>query len=343
VASAERLQVAVIGVGALGRHHARLLQQVPGAELVAVVDNRSEQGQKVAGELSVPWLSSADELPRGVRAVSVAVPTSLHHAVVCPLLERGLSVLVEKPMAATLAEARGMAALAADRGVVLQVGHIERFNPALSVLSRLHVQPRFIDAQRLAPFTYRALDVSVIMDLMIHDIDIVMDLAGAALTDVQATGSPVLGRHVDICSARLTFANGCVANLVASRVSFEPLRRTRVFGADTFVSMDFSTRRAFVVRKAEGFTLGSLSPADAARIPPKASFKEFVAQGLLDTQELDMDEANPLLLELTAFVQAVRGDSGIAARPRVASAEEGLRAMEVATRITELVAAHHWA
>jgi predicted dehydrogenase len=342
VASAERLPVAVIGVGHLGRHHARLLQQVPGAELVGIVDSRPEQARQVAGELSVPVFASADELPRHVRAVSVAVPTSLHHAVVCPLLERGISVLVEKPMAATLEEARGMAALAADRGVLLQVGHIERFNPALAVLSRLHVQPRFIEAQRLAPFTYRALDVSVIMDLMIHDIDIVLDLAGAPLADVQATGGPVLGKHVDICSARLTFANGCVANLVASRVSFEPSRRTRIFGADAYVSLDFSTRRAFLVRKAAGFVPGSLSPADAARIPPKASFKEFIAQGLLDTEELVMDEANALQQELTAFVEAVRSGHGAVARPRVASAEEGLRAMEVATRISELVAAHRW-
>jgi len=342
VASAERLPVAVIGIGHLGRHHARLLQQVPGAELVGIVDSRPEQARQVAGELSVPVFASADELPRHVRAVSVAVPTSLHHAVVCPLLERGVAVLVEKPMAATLDEARAMAALAVDRGVLLQVGHVERFNPALSVLSRLSVQPRFIEAQRLAPFTYRALDVSVIMDLMIHDIDIVLDLAGAPLTDVQATGGPVLGRHVDIASVRLTFANGCVANLVASRVSFEPVRRTRIFGADVYVSMDFSTRRAFVVRKAPGFTPGSLSPADAARVPPKASFKEFIAQGLLDTQELDMDESNPLLLVLTAFVESVRSGRGAAARPRVASAEEGLRAMEVATRISDLVAAHRW-
>ena len=342
MASAERLPVAVIGVGHLGRHHARLLGQVPGAELVGVVDSRPEQAAQVAGELSVPAFASADELPRHVRAVSVAVPTSLHHAVVCPLLERGISVLVEKPMAATLEEARGMAALAADRGVLLQVGHIERFNPALTVLSRLSVQPRFIEAQRLAPFTYRALDVSVIMDLMIHDIDIVLDLAGAPLTDVQATGGPVLGKHVDICSARLTFANGCVANVVASRVSFEPSRRTRIFAADAYISLDFSTRRAFLVRKAAGFTPGSLSQADAARVPPKASFKEFIAQGLLDTQELDMDESNPLLLELTAFVESVRSGRGAAARPRVASAEEGLRAMEVATRISDLVAAHRW-
>lgn len=340
--SAERLPVAVVGVGHLGRHHARLLSQVPGTELVGVVDARLEQAQAVAGPLGVPAFTSAEQLPARVRAVSVAVPTSLHHAVVCPFLERGVHVLVEKPMAATLEEGRRMAALAADRGVVLQVGHVERFNPALSVMQRLQVQPRFIQAERLAPFTYRALDVSVVMDLMIHDIDIVMDLAGAPLTGVSAVGSPVLGRRVDLASARLEFANGCVASLTASRVSFEPVRRTKVFGADTFVSMDFNARKAFVVRKAPGFELGSLTPADAARLPPKASFREFIAQGLLETETIDMDEANPLLLELTAFVQAVRGGAA-AGRPRPASAEEGLRAMEVAERVGALIDGHRWA
>ena len=339
--SAEKLPVAVIGVGALGRHHARLMKQVPGVELVAVVDSRAEQAQAIAKDLGVPALSSADELPRAVRAVSVAVPTSLHHAIVCPLLERGVHVLVEKPMAATLEEGRAMARLAADHGVVLQVGHVERFNPALGALEQLHIVPRFIQAERLAPFTYRALDVSVVMDLMIHDIDIVMDLAGAPLEDVRAVGSAVLGRNVDIASARLEFANGCVAMLTASRVSFEPSRKTRIFGADTYVSLDFNERRAFMVRKAPGFELASLSPADAARFSPKASFKEFIAQGLLDTRTIDMDEANPLLLELTAFTQAVRGGRATSG-PRVASAEEGLRAMEVATRVSEQIAGHRW-
>src|SRR5262249_25637170 len=189
------------------RHHARLLKQVPGVELVAVVDSREDQARAVAAELGVPALTSAEELPREVRAVSVAVPTSLPHAIVSPLLERGVHVLVEKPMAATLGEARAMARLAADRGVVLQVGHVERFNPALSALHELKIVPRFMHAERLAPFTYRALDVSVVMDLMIHDIDIVMDLAESPLADVRAVGRAGLGRNVDIANARLEFAN----------------------------------------------------------------------------------------------------------------------------------------
>jgi predicted dehydrogenase len=342
VQPAGTVQAAVIGVGHLGRHHARLMKEVPGAELVAVVDSREEQGRAVGKDLGVPWFASADELPASVRAVSVAVPTSLHHAIVCPLLERGLHVLVEKPMAATPEEARAMAELARKGSLVLQVGHVERFNPALSVMKRLHVQPRFIQAERLAPFTYRALDVSVVMDLMIHDVDIVLQLAAAPLERVDAVGSAVLGREVDIASARLQFENGCVANITASRVSFEPVRKTRVFGEDTFVSMDFATRRAFVVRKAAGFSLGSLSQASAAALPQKASFKEFIQQGILDTEQIDMDATNPLQEELTAFIAAVRGVPPPGGRAGV-PASDGLAAMDVAFRISEQIRAHRWA
>jgi len=337
-----KVEAAVIGVGHLGRHHARLMKEVPGAELVAVVESREEQGRAVAADLGVPWLPSAEALPDSVRAVSVAVPTSLHHAVVCPLLERGVHVLVEKPMAATLEEARAMATLASDRGLVLQVGHVERFNPALSVMSKLKVQPRFIEAARLAPFTYRALDVSVVMDLMIHDIDIVLQLAASPLVRVEAVGSHVLGKQVDIANARLTFGNGCVANITASRVSFEPLRKTRVFGDDAFVTMDFATRRAFVVRKAEGFDLGSLSPESAAKLPPKPSFKEFVEQGIFDTKQIDMDASNPLAEELSAFIAAVRGEDPPGGRPGVPAAD-GLAAMEVAFQVSEQIRTHRWA
>ncbi len=331
------VKAVVVGVGHLGQHHARLMKEVPGAELVAVVDSDPKRAEAIAGPLGVPGLSSLDSIPDDVTAASVAVPTSRHRDIVMPLLEQGVSVLVEKPMAATLEEAREMEAAARERGLVLQVGHIERFNPALSVFHELDVQPRFIEAHRLAPFNFRTLDVSVVMDLMIHDLDIVMELAGSPLARVDAVGSRVLGQHVDIANARLVFENGCVANVTASRVSFEPLRRTRVFGDETFVSMDFATRHAFVVRKAEGFDLGSLQPEDQAKLQTGGSFKEFLAQGLMDAKEIDMDEANPLQSELTAFVANVRGEQAGGV-----SAQAGLRAMEVAVRVSDEIDRHRW-
>jgi predicted dehydrogenase len=315
------------------------MKEVPGAELVGVVDSRPEQAKQIADGLGVPAWGSIDDLPDSIRAVSVAVPTSLHHEIVCPLLERGINVLVEKPMAANLDQARAMAALAQDRGLVLQVGHVERFNPALSVMSGLGVRPLVIEAHRLAPFTFRALDVSVVMDLMIHDLDIVMELANSPLKDVAAVGGRVFGRHLDIANARLSFENGCVANVSASRVSFEPLRKTRVFGADTFVSMDFSSRRAFVVRKSEGFDMGSLSTENAGDFEPSETFRDFIKQGLMETQEIDMDECNPLLSELTAFIGTVRGQPEASGG---VTAEQGLRAMEVALRVSEQIESHRW-
>ena len=331
------LKAAVVGVGHLGQHHARLMTEIPGVKLAAVVDVDPDRAEAIAKPLGAMGLSSLDSIPDDVTAVSVAVPTSLHRDVVMSLLDRDINVLVEKPMAATLDEAREMEAAARERGVVLQVGHIERFNPALSALHDMQIQPRFIEAHRLAPFNFRTLDVSVVMDLMIHDIDIVMELADAPLQNVHAVGSRVLGKHVDIANARLEFENGCIANITASRVSFEPLRRTRVFGDEAFVSMDFATRRAFVVRKAEAFDLGSLDSSAQLRLEPKDSFKEFIAQGLMDAREIDMDEANPLLSELTAFIANVRGEevSGV-------SAQAGLRAMEVALRISEAIESHRW-
>jgi len=333
----QRVRAVVVGVGHLGQHHARLMKEVPGAELVGVVDRDPARAAQIAGPLGVAAYSSLEQIPAGVTAASVAVPTSLHRDTVLPLLARGIHVLVEKPMAADIGQAREMEAAAASRQLVLQVGHIERFNPALSVFHDLHVQPRFIEAHRLAPFNFRTLDVSVVMDLMIHDLDIVVAIAGSPLVRVDAVGSRVLGKHVDIANARLQFENGCVANVTASRVSFEPLRRTRVFGDETFVSMDFASRRAFVVRKSQGFDLGSLDAAASARFQQKGSFKEFVAQGLLDASEIDMDEANPLHSELVSFIDAVRGQPR-----RGVSAQEGLRAMEVAVTVSERIDQHRW-
>jgi predicted dehydrogenase len=323
------------------------MAEVPGVELVAVVDANAEQARSVAEPLGVPALADLSDLPDDVRIASVAVPTHAHHDVVCALLERDLHVLVEKPMAATLDEARAMARLAADRDRVLHVGHVERFNPALTVLADMDLKPRFIEAHRLAPFTFRALDTSVVMDLMIHDIDIVMDLARAPLARVDAVGSQVLGHHTDLANARLTFENGCVANLTASRVSFEPMRRTRLFGADTFVSLDFGSRHAFIVSKAPGFDIGSLGPDSTGTFEPKASFREFLEQGLMTLREVDMDgELNPLLEELGSFAAAVHAREGGAAADqataRGAQATDGLRAMEVALEITEQIAGHSW-
>lgn len=333
----ETLRAAVIGVGHLGQHHARLMAGLPDVELAAVVDADPERAAQIAEPLGATPLTDVAQLPDDIALASVAAPTIRHHQVGTALLRRGVHVLMEKPLAADLQAALALQELAADRGLVLQVGHIERFNPAFAAWRELDVRPRFIEAHRLAPFNYRTLDVSVVMDLMIHDLDIVLSIADSPVTSVDASGSKVLGHNVDIASARINFENGCVANVTASRVSFEPLRKTRVFGDEAFLSMDFGARKAFLVQRSEGFRLGSLTPADAERLPPQASFKEFLAQGMMDMTEVDMDECNPLELELAAFVAAVRGEPSLGV-----SAEAGVAAMRVAAAVTDSIANHRW-
>lgn len=333
----DTLKTAVIGVGHLGRHHARLMGQAEGSELVGIVDANLDHAKSIADPLDVPAFASVDDLPADVQAASVAAPTVYHHDITCALLERGVHVLVEKPMAATEADAEAMASLAEEKGLVLQVGHIERFNPVLTVLRELRIRPRFIEAHRLAPFNFRTLDVSVVMDLMIHDLDLVLELVDSRLDKVDAAGSHFLGEHTDIANARLTFADGCVANVTASRVSFEPMRKTRVFSDRTFVSMDFGTRRAFVAQLAEGFDAGSLTAADASIVGPDDSFKEWAQKGLVTLREIDMDATNPLSDEIDAFLAAARGDDSHLAI-RGCGAEEGLRAVQVAHEVARKIA-----
>ncbi len=334
---ADTLKTAVIGVGHLGRHHARLMGQAEGSELVGIVDANIEQARAIAAPLDVPAYASVDELPDSVQAATVAAPTVYHHDITCALLKRGVHVLVEKPMAATEADAEAMAELADANNLVLQVGHIERFNPALRVLRELRLRPRFIEAHRLAPFNFRTLDVSVVMDLMIHDLDLVLELVDSKLDRVDASGSNFLAQHTDLANARLTFADGCVANVTASRVSFEPMRKTRVFTERAFVSLDFGTRRAFVATLADGFDPGSLTAAHAKQIDPDDSFKEWVQKGLMTLREIDMDETNPLADEIHAFLMAARGKEN-ELDLRGCSADEGLRAVQVAHQVARAIA-----
>ena len=209
---------------------------------MAVVDANPDVRAKAAEQWKVPTYADPAELPADVEAVSVAVPTALHHAVALPLLRRGVSVLVEKPMVRTLEEGRDLIAAAEASGAVLQVGHVERFNPAVRALERHRIRPRFIEAARVAPFSFRSADVGVVLDLMIHDLDIVLHLAGSEPVRVEAVGVPVLTAHEDIANARIVFANGCVANLTASRVATKTERKLRVFSPDSYLVVDFGKR-----------------------------------------------------------------------------------------------------
>jgi len=310
------LRAAVIGVGYLGRFHAQKYAALPDVELVGVVDAHPDTARRVAAELGVPAFTDYRELlgatPR-VDLVSVASTTETHHAVARDCLAAGVHVLAEKPITVTVAQADELIALADARRLVLQVGHLERFNPAWLAVRDKIKQPVFIEAHRMAPFKARGIDVSVVLDLMIHDLDLILPLVGSPLTDLRASGVSVLTDGIDIANARLEFANGCVANLTASRTSTASLRRLRVFQHHEYISIDFGDRRIGISRKREALIEGE---------PP------------LDTETFQQPPGDALMTEIQAFVDAVRRGT----RP-VVSGREGRDALAVALDIDRMIAA----
>jgi predicted dehydrogenase len=308
----EPLRIAVVGVGHLGRQHARIATSLPGVSVVGVHDHHEGRAEEVARERGVPVLSGPEETAAKADAVIVATPTTTHAELASFFLERGVDVLIEKPIAADLAEADALVALARARGRVLQVGHVERYNPALeAALTRVR-EPRFIEAHRLGVFTSRSLDVDVVLDLMIHDLQIVAELADAPVAEIRAVGMPVLTPRVDIASARIAFEGGCVANLTASRVSAERLRKLRVFGPSTYVSIDM------YAQSVEAFSLSR--PSGRPEIVP---------------EEIPVPREEPLARELADFVASIRER-----REPLVSGRVGRQALALAQGVVEAIAEH---
>ncbi|MCE9635401.1 MAG: Gfo/Idh/MocA family oxidoreductase [Planctomycetes bacterium] len=325
------VRAAVIGVGAFGRHHARILSEMPEARLVGVVDANPEVRAKATEQWKVPAYADPSELPADVEAVSVAVPTALHHRVALPFLERGVSVLVEKPMVRNLDEGRELIAAAERSGAILQVGHVERFNPAVRALAQHKIRPRFIEAERVAPFSFRSADVGVVLDLMIHDIDIVLHLAGTEPVRVEAIGVPVLTAHEDIANARVVFADGCVANLTSSRVATKTERKLRVFSSESYLVVDFGKREGWLYRKSPELTLDKVK-AFASGATSLADLQGVVFRDLLSMEKLETPPGDPLTEEIRDFLRCVREKD----RPRVGG-REGLAAVSLALRILEAI------
>ncbi len=312
--SAQRLRTAVIGVGYLGRFHAQKYAQLEGSELIAVADANAEAAQRVAEELGVEALADYRDVLGRVDAISIAVPTPLHHPIACAALERGIHVLVEKPIATTVAEAREMVDIADRRGCVLQVGHLERFNPAIVAAAGRLRTPRFVESHRLAPFKQRGTDVSVVLDLMIHDIDLIQELVGEPIESIDAVGAKVFSGEIDIVNARIRFRGGCVANTTASRVSVKQERKIRIFQDDAYLSIDMQQKILTVIRKKD---------AGPVESPAQVSIEEE-----------SFDQGDALRDEIAAFLKAIRDQTA-----PVVTGEEGLRALQTAMRITELVQA----
>ena len=310
------MRLGVIGAGGLGLHHVRILRDLQGSDFAGFYESRSDRAQQVAGELGVRAFPTLDALLDEVDAVTIVVPTPGHYAVAQQVLARGIHAMIEKPLAATLVEADAMLALAREHGVVLQTGHVERFNRAIRAALPFVDAPRFIESDRLSPFNPRGSDVAVVLDLMIHDIDLVHTLVGGKASSVVAVGVPVLTPFVDIANARLTFDSGAVANITASRVSRERMRKIRIFQQSGYLSLDLAAGNGEFYRLRGDVDVATLVSAPLA-------LEQFV-----ERIPIEAEEGEPLRLEFESFIAAVRGEAPVAV-----SGEAGREALAVALQI----------
>ncbi|HUB67555.1 MAG TPA: Gfo/Idh/MocA family oxidoreductase [Candidatus Methylacidiphilales bacterium] len=300
------VRVGVVGVGHIGREHARIYSQLPGVEFAGVYDIEEQVAERVAQRHDVKAFPSAQALAEAVDAVTVAAPTSAHHEIAKLFLELGKHVLIEKPITDNTEQAKALVEIAHSKNLILQVGHIERFNPALQALEEKLTRPRFIEAHRLSTYPGRSTDIGVVLDLMIHDIEVVLHLVRSPIQSIDSVGTTVLSKGEDIANARIRFENGCVANLTTSRISFEKMRKIRVFQDDAYLSLDYFDQSGVIYRKVD-------------------------AQIIKENIKVEKDE--PLKLELSAFVDCIRSRHS----PRVGGAQAAV-ALEIAMQITEQIA-----
>ena len=303
-------RVAVVGVGHLGRHHARILSQMPGVDLVGVFDSNALRAEEVAAVTGSRVFSNVDSIAEEIDAVTVAVPTEFHAEVALPFLRAGISVLVEKPISKSVEEANSLIESASFSSATLAVGHTERYNPAVEMAQQLISEPRFIEVHRLAPFTPRSTDVDVIFDLMVHDIDVLLSIVTGEPVSVEAVGIPVLTDRVDIANVRLRFDTGCIVNLTASRISREKVRKFRVFQSESYISVDYSAQ-----------------DVEAWRVKLGRSGEPIIVGG-----KVEVKRAEPLEKEIADFVRASKTGS----RPRV-DGEDGRRALLLAEQIASAI------
>jgi len=321
-----KLKVGVIGTGHLGKLHTKMFNSIENCELIAIYDSNPKQAELVSKEFSVSKASSVDELLKKVNAVSIAATTTAHYELAKKCFENEIHVFIEKPITATIKEAEELVEISEKKNLNLQVGHIERFNPALVAMEKYIEEPRFIQTDRLAQFNPRGTDVAVVLDLMIHDIDIILSLVKSDVTEVQANGVAVVSNHLDIANARLQFENGAVANVTASRISQKKMRKMRIFQRDSYIALDFVTGVAESYR---------LLPPDSEVNPSLISFGEIGVgekRKKLVYEQPEQKELNALQYELQLFVNSVSNGT----KP-VVSGIDGLRALKVAEIIIDKI------
>jgi predicted dehydrogenase len=322
-----QINIAVIGAGHLGRIHTRLLTEQPVYNVVGVVDPVYEARQQIAGDLGVPAFSDIDQLQGHLDAAIIAAPTHLHHEIAMPLLQQSLHLFVEKPIAVNVKQATAMVRAAQVHKKTLQVGHVERFNPAFTTVRASLTAPKYLEAVRTSGFTGRSTDIGVVLDLMIHDLDIVLDLTRSQLIRIDAIGMTLIGPHEDMAQARLQFADGFVANLSASRTSYQAQRTMRIFTSTGFVSLDFTAPSVTRVTASPQLLNGNIKPEQIA------SLKDTLFEDLLPMEEIKIESSNAILLEQQQFARAIMHDEpvevpGWQARNTMAVAEQILQKIE---------------
>ena len=325
----EKLKVAVIGAGHLGKEHARIYSEIPDVSLVGVVDTNKDAGETVAQRCKTRYYSSFEDILDKVDAASVVVPTKSHYKITKELLNNGIHVLVEKPMTGTVSEAEDLITLSKKSSTILQPGYIERFNPALEAIKKLDVSLKFIECHRLSPFTFRSADIGVVLDLMIHDIDIILYLSKSKVKKIDAVGVNVIADKEDIANARIQFENGCVANITASRVSFEPMRRIRLFSENSYISLDYQKQEVLIYKKSPKLTLKSIDTGNKG-VSNITDLKNFSFGDMLKIERIIMDNQEPLRKELESFIDCVKNG-----KQPVVSGEEGIVAIKIADVIRE--------
>ncbi|MEE9201425.1 MAG: Gfo/Idh/MocA family oxidoreductase [Candidatus Brocadiales bacterium] len=326
--SEKKLKIAVVGVGHLGKEHARVYSRLPNAELVGVVDIDEERGKAVAKRVGTEFFPSAEALGNRASAVSVVVPTSAHSEVASYFLDKGIPVMLEKPMAGNLDEAEALVDLSIKSKTLLQVGYVERFNPVVKAVEEYPMVPRFIECHRLSNFNFRTKDTGVILDLMVHDIDIILHLAKSPVKRIEAVGTKIISSKEDIANARITFENGCVANITASRVSFRPMRKIRLFSENVYISLDYEKQEAIIYKKSPKLTIDSLN-LQGLNVKSLIDLKNYDFGNLLEIKHIKTEnQEEPLKKELESFINCVLNNS----KPAV-SGQDGLNALRVATEV----------
>ncbi|WP_020473503.1 Gfo/Idh/MocA family protein [Zavarzinella formosa] len=332
-----RIRIAVVGVGHLGKEHARILSALPEAELVGIADVNNHQARSIADRCKTTAYESHEDLLDIVDAVTIAAPTLYHHKVARDFLERGIPVLVEKPITTTLAQAEELVEIANSREIPFQVGHIERFNPAFEELTRRPINPKLIESERHGPFTGRSTDIGCVLDLMIHDLDLILSLVRSPVEDVYALGAMAFGGHEDIVNARIRFENGCVACVTASRISPRPKRKLRIWASEGYAGIDFVDKRLTLVQPSDEVRRRGLSQME---LDPnrREQLRQDVFSKHMETLELDCTrEMDQLTAELKHFVNCVKTGR----RPRV-TGDDGRDALALADRILASVQRHPW-